>query len=68
MLDLELSAGGIVHIGADIKVKLRSIDLDRMTAVIGFEAPRDVTIDRDSVRKRRIAAIKESVQRGVPVK
>lgn len=57
MLSLTFKVGQSVHIGDDIIVKVREVDAETGAVKLGFDAPRHITIDRESVRARRIASV-----------
>lgn len=51
MLVLTHTIGSLVHIGDDIKLRVISINKNKIK--IGYEAPNDVTILRDEVKQRQ---------------
>jgi carbon storage regulator len=58
MLILMRRAGESIHIGPNIVVTL--VSLDRNRARIGIEAPREITVDREEVAKRKMTENKGS--------
>lgn len=57
MLSLSFKVGQSVYIGDNIVVKVRDVDLTTGDVKLGFDAPKHISIDRESVRKRRIESV-----------
>jgi carbon storage regulator len=55
MLILMRRAGESIHIGPNIVVTL--VSLDRNRARIGVQAPRDITVDREEIAKKKQAGV-----------
>jgi len=51
MLILMRRAGESIHIGQNIVVTL--VSLDRNRARIGIQAPREITVDREEIAKKK---------------
>jgi carbon storage regulator len=58
MLILMRRAGESIHIGPNIVVTL--VSLDRNRARIGVQAPRDITVDREEIAKKKQAGVPPS--------
>ena len=58
MLNLDMQKGSIIHVGDDIRIKFRSYDPETGRLSLGFEAPRHIIIDRESVHQRRVESVK----------
>lgn len=56
MLVLTLKLGEIVHIGDDVQIVYKGDAKVEGEISVGFEAPRSVNIERDSLRKRKKSA------------
>lgn len=50
-----------VHIGTDVVVKVLNVDPTTRNVKIGVEAPREMVVDRSSVRTKRIDKINKVV-------
>jgi len=55
MLILMRRAGESIHIGPNIIVTL--VSLDRNRARIGVQAPRDITVDREEIAKKKQSGV-----------
>ncbi len=50
-----------VHIGTDVVVKVLNVDIKTLNVKIGIEAPREMVVDRSSVRTKRMDKINKIV-------
>ena len=62
MLILMRRAGESIYIGPNIVVTL--VSLDRNRARIGIEAPREITVDREEIAKKKQCGIEPPLKGG----
>ena len=62
MLILMRRAGESIFIGPNIVITL--VSLDRNRARIGIQAPREVTVDREEIAKRKLSGLEPPNKRG----
>lgn len=62
MLILMRRAGESIFIGPNIVITL--VSLDRNRARIGIQAPRDITVDREEIAKRKQSGLEPPLKHG----
>jgi len=62
MLVLTIVKNEPIHIGEDVVVHLAEIQGGQVR--LAFDAPKNVSIDRDKIRKRKLAGLKPDDSRG----